>query len=129
MSETLNWSYTVQVTGGPTVAGSGTLAIEAYVKLNVSVPKNKSLDVEILPGTGGTVQLLVITPAVPSSGLSYKVGPDNVVLDGPHVLIGAGAVSLLAASLGTLKFKNDTTADAEISILAGRDATPTPPGP
>lgn len=47
MAETLNWSYAVQVSDGPTVAGSGELSVEGYVKLNVSVPKNKSLDVEI----------------------------------------------------------------------------------
>ena len=129
MSETLSWNYTVQVAGGPTVAGSGSLVVEAYVKLNVTVPKNKSLDVEVLPGTGGTVQILVIRPTVPSDKLSYKIGADTVVLDGPQILVGAGAVSLLAASLGTLTFKNDTTADAEISILAGRDATPNPPSP
>jgi len=129
VSETVSWNYTVQVAGGPTVAGSGTLVVEAYVKLNVTVPKNKSLEVEILPGTGGKVQVLVIRPTVPSDKLSYEVGVDTVVLDGPHILVGVGAVSLLAASLGTLKFKNDTTADAEISILAGRDATPSPPSP
>ena len=48
----------------------------------------------------------------------------TIPLDGPHVLIGAGAVALLAATVGTLEFTNGTAEDAEISILAGRDATP-----
>jgi hypothetical protein len=40
------------------------------------------------------------------------------------VLIGAGAVSLLAAMVGTLSFDNGTDEDAAIDILAGRDSTP-----
>lgn len=124
MAETLNWSYTAQVAGGPTVAGSGDMTVDAYVKLNVSVPANASLEVEVLPGTGGPVQVLVIAPAVPSAGLRYEAGTETVVLDGPNVLLGGGAVGLLGASVGTLTFTNDDDADAEVSILAGRDATP-----
>lgn len=124
MPEKLNWSYAAQVVGGPTVSGSGAMEIEAYEKLTVTVPANGTLDVEILPGGGGSLQLLVMNPATPSEDLSYAIGSEYVVLDGPHVLIGAGAVGLLASTIGKLKFKNDSTADVEISILAGRDATP-----
>jgi|SRR3954447_15462212 hypothetical protein len=124
MPEKLNWSYATQVVGGPTLAASGSLDVEAYLKLTVTVPAGGSLDVEVLPGGGGSVQLLVINPAVPSADLTYTVGADEVALDGPHVLIGVGAVGLLAATVGTLTFDNAGAEDAEISILAGRDATP-----
>jgi hypothetical protein len=124
MAERVTWSYAVQVAGGPTLAGSGAMEVEAYVKLSVVVPASGSLDVEVLPGGGGSVQLLVISPASPSADLSYDVGGETVALDGPHVLIGAGAVGLLAATVGTLEFSNGGAEDAEISILAGRDATP-----
>lgn len=123
MPEKLNWSYAAEFTGGPTLAGSGTLEVEAYLKLTVTVPANDTLDVEILPGGGG-LQFLVIRPMKPSVDLKYKVGAEEVVLDGPHILIGGGAVGLLAASIDTLQFTNDTAEDAEIAILAGRDATP-----
>src|SRR5262245_65611124 len=95
MPEKLNWSYVAQVVGGPIVAANGTLDVEAYLKLTVTVPAGGSLDVEVLPGGGGSVQLLVINPATPSEDLTYTVGTEEVVLDGPHVLIGAGAVGLL----------------------------------
>jgi hypothetical protein len=124
MPEKLNWSYAAQVVGGPTLAASGALDVEAYLKLTVTVPAGGSLDVEVLPGGGGSVQLLVINPAVPSEDLTYTVGTEEVVLDGPHVLIGAGAVGLLAGTVGTLTFDNAGAEDAEIAILAGRDATP-----
>jgi len=124
MPEKLNWSYVAQVVGGPTLAANGTLDVEAYLKLTVTVPAGGSLDVEVLPGGGGSVQLLVINPSTPSEDLTYTVGTEEVVLDGPHVLIGAGAVGLLAATVGTLTFDNAGAADADIAILAGRDATP-----
>ena len=124
MPERVNWSYAAQVVGGPTLAASGAVEVEAYLKLTVTVPAGGSLDVEVLPGDGGSVQLLVINPAAPSEDLTYTVGEDEMVLDGPHVLIGAGAVGLLAATIGTLAFANAGAEDVEISILAGRDATP-----
>ncbi len=43
-------------------------------------------------------------------------------LDGAHVLIGAGAVGLLSATVGSLTFKNATAAPAEIDVLVGRSA-------
>jgi hypothetical protein len=125
MAEKLKWSFSAQVAGGPTLAGTGDIAdVDAYVKLNVIVPANGNQDVEVLTGTGGAVELLVISPAKPSAKLTYEVDGDDVPLDGPVVLIGAGAASLLADTIGTLKFKNGTAEDAAISILAARDATP-----
>ena len=70
----------------------------------------------------GTVSLLVINPAVPDVDLSYDVGGNAVALDGPHVLIGAAAVSLLSGAVN-LSFTNNTGGDATIEILLGRDAT------
>ena len=124
MSEQLKWSYSVQAVRGPAISGNGILEVDAYLKLNVTVPAEGTLDVEVLPNGGGSVQLLVINPAKPSKDLTYIVNAVNVPLDGPHVLIGAGAVSLLAATIGTLQFENAGAEDAEISILVGRDATP-----
>jgi len=124
MPEQMKWSYSVQAVRGPTVAGNGVLEVDAYLKLNVTVPANGTLEVEVLPDGGGSAQLLVINPGKPSDKLSYKVDGDDVLLDSPHILIGAGAVGLLAETVGTLEFKNDGNEDAEISILVGRDATP-----
>jgi hypothetical protein len=41
MPEKLKWSFSAQVAGSPTLAGSGDLAnVDAYMKLNVTVPAN-----------------------------------------------------------------------------------------
>lgn len=124
MAEKLNWSYAVQAEGGPLIAGAGVLEVDAYVKLSVTIPAGETKEVEILPAPGGALQLLVIAAAKPSADLSYELDGNAVPLDGPHVLIGTGAVALCAGAIGTLAFANDTSEEARIDILAGRDATP-----
>jgi hypothetical protein len=124
MAEPLKWSFTAQAVRGPAVSGADALELDEYLKSTVTVPANGNLKVEVLPGAGGSAQLLVINPAKPSKDLSYDAGGGKVLLDGPHVLIGAGAVSLLGDPIGTLEFANAGAEDAEVSILAGRDATP-----
>jgi hypothetical protein len=124
MAEKLRWTFAASVLRGPTLAGSGDLEVEAYVKAAVTIKKNASQDVEIFPGAGGSAQLVVISSSVPSDKLTYEVGGKKVPLDGPHILIGSGAVGMLGATVGTLKFENKTAQDADIAIIAGRDATP-----
>ena len=127
MAEKLNWTFAARVLGGPTIATAGEIELDAYTKIDVTIPQGSSQDVEIFPGSGGSAQVVVISPAVPSVDLTYKVGTTDVPLDGPHVLIGGGAVGLLAGSggtVGTLTFDNQTASDADLSILAARDATP-----
>jgi hypothetical protein len=126
MPEKLSWTFAARVVGGPTISRSGDVEVEAYVKLRVTIKKGVTQDVEIFPGAGGSAQLVVITPAVPSDKLTYEVGSPatKVPLDGPHILIGSGAVGMLGTKVGTLKFDNKTAQDAEIEIIAGRDATP-----
>ena len=124
MTEQVNWSYAVQVSGGPTLAGAGMRLVDGYMKLSLTVPANGNKSIEVLPDAGAPVRILVIAPAKPSDKLTYKLDGSDVPLDGPHVLIGAGAVSLFAAKVGTLAFANATGEDAAIDILAGRDSTP-----
>lgn len=124
MPEKLSWTFAARVLGGPTLTRNGDVEVEAYVKVRVTIKKNSSQDVEIFPGAGGSAQLVVISPADPSNKLTYEVGGNKVPLDGPHILIGSGAVGMLGAKVGTLKFENKAAADAEIEIIAGRDATP-----
>ena len=124
MPEKLSWNFAARVLGGPTIARNGDVEVEAYVKIRVTIKKDKIQDVEVFPGAGGSAQLVVISPAIPSDKLTYEVGSAKVPLDGPHILIGSGAVGMLGSKIGTLKFENKTPQDAEIEIIAGRDATP-----
>lgn len=121
MAEKIDWNFVVQALNGPSVSGAGTLEIEAYDKIAVTIAAGATQQVNLAPS--GTVSLLIINPAVPDVDLSYDVGGNAVALDGPHMLIGTGAVSLLGGA-ANLSFTNDTAADATIEILLGRDATP-----
>src|SRR5262249_26412146 len=122
MAEQLSWSFSVAAAGGPSVSGADSLAVDAYDRLHVNIPAGGNADVKILPGGSPDVSLLVISPSKPSPDITYDVGGNDVALDGPHVLIGVGAVGLLAANIGTLKFTNAGAADVEIDVLVGRKA-------
>ena len=121
MAEKISWNYVSQALNGPSVSAAGELEVDAYDKLAVTIADTTSQQVDLVPG--GTVSLLVINPQTPSEDLTYDVGGTDVPLDGPHVLIGAGAVSLLGGAT-SLTFTNNSGADALIEILIGRDATP-----
>ncbi|MEQ1529012.1 MAG: hypothetical protein ABL925_06830 [Methylococcales bacterium] len=121
MAEKINWNFVAQALNGPSLSGQGTLEIDAYDKITVTIGAGNAQQVNLAPS--GAVSLLIINPATPHAGLSYDVAGNPVVLDGPHVLIGTGAVSLLGAATN-LTFTNNTGSDTIIEILLGRDATP-----
>lgn len=121
MAEKISWNFVAQALGGPSLSKQGTLEVDAYDKITVTITAGTTQKVNLVPS--GTVSLLIIKPAVASADLSYLVGANPVILDAPHVFIGTGAVSLLGG-LAQLSFTNNTAADASIEILLGRDATP-----
>ena len=121
MAEKINWKFVAQALSGPSLSGQGTLEVDAYDKIGVTIAAGATQQVNLVPS--GTVSLIIINPAVPDADLSYDIGGNAVALDGPHVLIGTGAVSLLGGA-ANLSFTNNTTSDAAIEILLGRDATP-----
>ncbi|CCG04042.1 hypothetical protein [Blastococcus saxobsidens] len=122
MTEKLIWDVTVRAEGGPQLTGSGVLEVDAYDKLSVVVPAGGDLEVNLGPGAAGLIACLVILPDEPSADLSYDVGSQTIGLDEPQVLLG-GAVDL-TGNPASLTFANAGTADANLQILIGRDATP-----
>lgn len=126
MSEKISWSFSAQVTGGPSVSASADLTVDAYDKIDATIPKGGAeTTVEVQPGSAG-VKLLVIT-ASDYDDLTYKVGASaiSVMLDAAHLLLGEGAIALFDEYPTQLKFKNaSATDDVTVSILVGRDATP-----
>ena len=122
MSETIKWNFVTQVLKGPSVSAAAAIdEIDAYDKFEIALADTGSQVVNLTPG--GTTSLLVINPRPPHADLSYELDGNPVALDGPHVLIGTGAVSLLGGAT-SLTFTNNTGADAVIEILIGRDSTP-----
>lgn len=127
MSENINWTLNIQVTGGPKVSVSETITVDAYDKIQVIVEDGASdKEVQIQPGDLGQVQFLLISSDQYSADLSYKVNEDTadaIKLDALQLLIGDGAVGLLGAAPEKLLFSNNLGSDASIQILVGRKAT------
>lgn len=122
MSETIKWNFVTQVLKGPSVSAAASIdGVDAYDKFDITLADTDTQVVNLTPG--GNTYLLVINPGAPHKDLTYELDGNPVALDGPHVLIGAGAVSLLGGAT-SLTFTNNTGADAAIEILIGRDSTP-----
>jgi hypothetical protein len=119
----------VEVSGASTSSATQTIEAEAYDKIDVTVPNGDSAAVQVQPGGTGQVQLLLVTATVyPEDGagaaqLVYAVdGGSSIDLDAPLLLAGGGAVGLLG-DVNEIVFTNNSTADLDVSILVGRDAT------
>jgi hypothetical protein len=123
MSEQITYSFKVQVKNGPSITVTDALDLDAYDKIEATIPKGgTATDIEVQPGSGA--EFLLVT-ATSYEKITYKV--DSVAkvikLDGPHILIGEGAVSLLGNTQKKLTFTNaSTTADNAVCILVGRSA-------
>ncbi len=120
----ISWSLKVQVTGGPSVAASDTIEVDGYDVLEATVLAGGSETINVQPGDDA--QFLLIT-ATSYKNMTYEVDGSGttVTLDGAHVLIGEGAVSLLGSTQNQFEFSNGGTGteDVTVSILVGRDAT------
>lgn len=139
MTETIKYSLNFQVVGGTSVPISNEIAVEAYEKIQVVVPKSTTdLAIDLPDG----IEFLLIKSSVYGDEMTYKVAtsttdatvdpptvtttisPTPVVLDGPHFFIGSGAVSILSPSPTQLLFSNTLDKAVTIDILLGMDATP-----
>jgi hypothetical protein len=131
---TVNYGFSIQVSGGPQIVASQAATIEAYDKIDVVVdPGAADLVVEIQPGAATQVRLLAISSTLYGSEISYKVadgGGDKgpYTLDAPQFFSG-GAVGVFGVPPRTLKFSNahsagDPAKKAAVQIFVCRDATP-----
>lgn len=126
MAESVTWMYSARALRGPSVGSSGTLDVDAYQKINVTVPTGGvAQQVTIGPGTWADVTAVIISAT--DLGGVVDVTPDGgttFALDGPLVLVGAGPVSLLGAGNATVGLQNNGAADVDVDIFVARDATP-----
>lgn len=123
MSETINWNASINVNNGPQLSNAGALAVDGYEKLAITIAKGKSATVTVGPGKWTGVSLLMIDPSIVDAKLTYKSGAITASLDGTHLLVGAGAVSLLGNGDAALAFNNGTAVDVSIAIVVGRSAS------
>ena len=128
MPETLTWSLTVQIPGGPKLSSSQNLAVDAYDKVDVVIPHGGAdHTVDIQPSGANQLLFLLISADRYADTLTYKpqdeTGPGAaaVKLNAQQLLVGTGAVGLLQKPPKQLIFNNaDGAHDANVQILAGR---------
>lgn len=127
MTESIKYSLNFQVVGGTSVPISSEIAVDAYEKIQVAVPAGATdLTINLQPDGANLAKLLLIKSSTYGDTLTYKVNTSTTViaLNGPHIFIGSGAVSILNSSPTKLLLSNGLTGDVTIDILLGRDATP-----
>jgi hypothetical protein len=124
----LNWSMTMQVSGGPTIsAGQPDFDVEAVDRIEVTINAGDTDKVvKIQPGAAGNIHLLAIASDSYGPKLSFKAGDSTndspkVVLDTPQ-LYASGAVALFTVAPQQLKFTNGGTDPANVLIFVARDA-------
>lgn len=128
--EKINYSVTIQVVGGPSVPIAGVLEVDAYEKIDVTVPaKAGATDgtavVTVSAGDLAHTKLLVLTASSKDGSLKFKTtatGATAVPITGPVTLIGETACSLLEADPDKLTFTNAAASVATVTILVGRKA-------
>lgn len=125
MTDTINYTMEMIITGGPTVSADNHFEAEGYEKIEANIPKGSVVTtVEVQPGALTQLQALIIT-AERYTDLSFTV--DEAVtehtLDGPLMLIGPGNIAMIGATLNNLVFTNADTEDANlVTILVARTA-------
>ena len=127
MAETIKYSLSFQVAGGLSLPISSEMAVDAYEKIQVAVPAGATdMTINLQPDGAHLAAFLLIKSSAYGDSLTYKVNTSttSIVLNGPHIFIGNGAVSILNSSPTKLLFSNALTGDVTIDILLGRDATP-----
>ncbi len=119
----VNVTLTVQVGGGPTINEATALVVEAYDKIDIVIEPGKEISVEVQPSEGKRISFLLIKSSIYTNVTYGITSSEQIKLDQPHFYLGSGIVSLLGDPK-VLKFKNGSENNAQLEILAGRDATP-----
>ena len=124
----IDWNFNVVVAGGPKFSASRSVQVDAYDKVDATIPKKEggtagTATVNVQPSGAGKVQILLITSSVYDDKLTYKVdGGSDIKLDEPQLLVGDGIVGLLNTTQKQFVFKNELGEDASVQILVGRNA-------
>ena len=123
----VNWQFQAAIPGGPSVLlNQPGITVAAYDVAAVDIaPGASNVDVPIQPSSGaGDVIFLVVSSSLYDPGINYTVDALTAahVLDGPHVLLGSGAVSFLNSSAPPQKlvFNSTATKDANVQVVVGR---------
>ncbi len=127
MAQTITWSAQIDVAAGPRLPANGSIDVEAYDRIAITLEAGAAgVDVELQPGGAGQVVLLMVKASEYDPAITYSAdgGGTAFALDAPLILIGAGAIDLLGGPPNTFQWDNGTVAAVHIDIFIGRKATP-----
>jgi hypothetical protein len=132
MAATINWTLEVQVGTGDKKSLSQGLNVEAYDRLEFTVPGGDNNNpgaktAAVQPSGAGQVQFVMITSSLYDVNLTYAVdGGTAIQLDSPQVFLGGGNLKLLGTTQKEFVFNNKAGLNkpANVSILVGRKAAP-----
>jgi hypothetical protein len=122
----INWQFQTMIPGGPAFTlNQPNIPVDGYDVVAVTVPAGKTVAVPIQPSSpSGDVVFLVVSSSQYDPKLTYTVDTLTVAhaVDGPHMLVGSGAVGLLnsAASPQLLTFDNTLANDVDVQVVVGR---------
>ena len=127
----INWSFVSKIDGGPQLSESQpVIGVTAYDYIKEVVSASSSSPDLNLPSST-TVQMVAILASKYSDKVTYLIGGaggTKMVLNGPHIFMGSGAVAFLGSTFpAKLTFKNDSaTTSLCKSLWAGRRRMPVP---
>jgi hypothetical protein len=123
----ITWQFQATIPGGPAFTiNQPPITVQAYDVASAKIAAGASgIAVSVQPSsTAGDVVFVVVTSDLYGAGLTYKVdgSPDTHALDGPHVMLGAGAVGFMngGAPPQTLTFTSTLAKDANVQVVVGR---------
>jgi len=128
MPDVINWSTSVAVSGGPTMSMVGSLATPVYDVVEVVLTTEaKSVTKAVMPADNQMLAL-AITATRYDQAISYELGSQTLLLDGPQLFVGGGMTSVFT-NPSSIKISTSTelTTSVTIRILVGRTGDTPPP--
>ena len=129
MPDVINWSTSVAVSGGPTMSMVGSLTAPVYDVVEVVLTTDaKSVTKAVMPADNQKMLALAITATRYDQVISYELGSQTILLDGPQLFVGGGMTSVFT-NPSSIKISTSTelTTSVTIRILVGRTGDTPPP--
>jgi hypothetical protein len=123
----ITWQFQATIPKGPAFTlNTPPITIQAYDVVATTIAAGASgFAVKVQPSTtAGDIVFVAVSSDLYDAGLTYKVDSSTDVhaLDGPLVMLGAGAVGFMntGAPPQTLTFSSTLGKDANVQIVVGR---------
>jgi hypothetical protein len=125
----MNWKLDLQIVNGMKLSVTRSLDVEAAAQAEVTIPTGATPVAVDVPGGAGAGFLLIRTrgdvyPATATDLTFGRPGGTAFNLDGPQLLMGSNALTLLGGAPDQLELTNHTPADIVVEMVVGGDATP-----